>query len=86
MDIICSTDRYSPSDRAVFNSVRKLKGLHSLADVTLVDGKTVDPFMFNREPSDSSRVFCSSRVTMTFCVTSPSTTMSLDLWCHALND
>jgi hypothetical protein len=29
---------------------------------------------------------CSNRVTMTFCVTSPPTTMSLDLWCHALKD
>jgi hypothetical protein len=57
MDIICSTDIYSPSDRAVFNRVWKFKGLHSLADVTLVDGKTVDPFVFNRQPSDSSRVY-----------------------------
>jgi hypothetical protein len=57
MDVICKTDLYSPSDRAVFNRVRKFKGLHSLANVTLADGKTVDPFVFTRDPSDSSRVF-----------------------------
>lgn len=57
MDVICGTDLYSPSDRAAFNRVRKFKGLHSLADLTLVDGKTVDPFVFTRDPSDSSRVF-----------------------------
>ena len=57
MDAICSTDIYSPADRVVFNRVWKYKGLHSEADITLVDGKTIDPFVFNREPSDSRRVF-----------------------------
>jgi hypothetical protein len=57
MDVICSTDIYSPADRAVFNRVRKFKGLHSVADITLVDGRTVDPFVFTKDPSDSRRVF-----------------------------
>jgi hypothetical protein len=57
MDLVCSNDLYSPTDRKTFNRVRQIKGLHSVADVTLVDGKTIDPFVFTREPSISSRVF-----------------------------
>jgi hypothetical protein len=63
MDVICSQDLYTPADRLAFNRVCKFKGLHSVADVTLVDGRSIDPFVFTREPSDSSRVFSVERPT-----------------------
>jgi hypothetical protein len=63
MDTVCSTDLYSPAECLAFNRVRKFKGLHSVADVSLVDGITIDPFVFTREPSDSSHVFLVERPT-----------------------
>ena len=61
MDVICATDLYSPAQREVINCVRKFKGIHSLADIVLCDGRTVDPVVLSREPSDSSRVFSEER-------------------------
>lgn len=63
MDTVCSTDLYSSAERLAFNRVRKFKCLHGVADVTLVDGVTINPFVFTREPSDSSRVFSVERPT-----------------------
>ena len=37
--------------------VRRYKGLFSIGDFVLMDGRTIDPFVLTREPSDSSRVF-----------------------------
>lgn len=41
----------------IINAVRKHKGIHSLADCTLCDGRTIDPWVMTDAPSDSSRVF-----------------------------
>lgn len=41
----------------VINRVRKFKGLHSIADLLLCDGRTVDPWVLTTDGSDSSRVF-----------------------------
>jgi hypothetical protein len=57
MDRICSTDIFTASQRLRINRVWKYKGIHSVGDFTLCDGRTPDPFIFTREPSDSSRVF-----------------------------
>ena len=57
MDVVCSTDLYTATQREIINRVRKFKGLHSLADITLCDGRTVDPKVMTTDPSDSSRVF-----------------------------
>ena len=37
--------------------MRKYKGIHSVADFVLCDRRTIDPWVLNREPSDSARVF-----------------------------
>lgn len=63
MDIICSTDLYSPLQREAINRVRKFLGLHSLADVVLCDGRTVDPLVLTRQPVPSSREFSVERPT-----------------------
>lgn len=63
MDIICSSDLFSCSDWTAINRVRKFKGIHSVADFVLCDGRTVDPWVFTSEPSDSSRVFSIERPT-----------------------
>ena len=57
MGLICDNDRYTPDQRERINRVRKFKGLHSVADFVLCDGRTPDPFIFTKEPSDSSRFF-----------------------------
>ena len=57
MAVICCMDLYTALDREIINRVRKFKGLHSMGDLVLCDGRTVDPFALSREPSDSSRVF-----------------------------
>ena len=57
MDVICETDLYSPSDREIINRVRKFLGVHSLADVVLCDGRTIDPVVLGRRPLVSSREF-----------------------------
>ena len=57
MGLICDNDRYTPNQREQINRVRKFKGLHSVGDFVLCDGRTPDPFVFTREPLDSSRVF-----------------------------
>jgi hypothetical protein len=57
MGLICDNDRYTPNQREQINRVQKFKGLHSVGDFVLCDGRTPDPFVFTREPSDSSRVF-----------------------------
>eukprot|EP00956_Cyclotella_meneghiniana_P034366 scaffold104037_cov45-Cyclotella_meneghiniana.AAC.3 len=57
MDLICSTDLFSQSAWRSINRVRKYKGLHSLANIVLCDGRTVDPWVLTTEGSDSSRVF-----------------------------
>jgi hypothetical protein len=63
MDIWCSNELYSSAHKLILNRVRKYKGFHSLGDVTLVDGVTIDPFALTDEPSDSSRVFSVERPT-----------------------
>eukprot|EP00956_Cyclotella_meneghiniana_P043229 scaffold259317_cov96-Cyclotella_meneghiniana.AAC.3 len=45
------------SDWRAINRVRKYKGVHSLADMVLCDGRTVDPWVLTTEGSDSSCVF-----------------------------
>ena len=57
MDCVCSTDLYTHEHREAINRVRKFKGLHSLADLTLCDGTTVDPWVLSRDKSLSKRVF-----------------------------
>jgi hypothetical protein len=63
MDIWCSSDLYGSAHKLILNRVRKFKGFHSLGDVTLADGVTIDPFALTDEPSDSSRVFSVERPT-----------------------
>ena len=57
MDIICSQDIYTAAQKASINRVQQHKGLHSLRDITLCDGRTIDQSIFTCERSDSSRVF-----------------------------
>lgn len=57
MDVVCSNDFYSSRQWEAINRVRKFKGLHSIADLVLCDGVTVDPWVLTKDPSDSSRVF-----------------------------
>lgn len=57
MEVICAVDIFSRSDWVAINRVRKYKGLHSIADFLLCDGRTVDPWVLSPEPSDSSPVF-----------------------------
>ena len=63
MDVICSSDLFDCNDWAAINRVRKFKGVHSVADFVLCDGRTVDPWVFTNEPSDSSRIFSVERPT-----------------------
>jgi hypothetical protein len=57
MGKICETDLFTANQRLRINRVRKHKGIHSVGDFVLCDGRTPDPFIFNRDASDSSRVF-----------------------------
>jgi hypothetical protein len=63
MEVICSTDLFTRAEWCSINRVRKFKGVHSLADITLCDGKTIDPWVYTRQPGDSSRVFSVERPT-----------------------
>lgn len=59
MDIVTSTNIY-PVDWELAGQrqrVRRYKGLHSMADFVLMDGWTIDAFVLNKDPSDSSQVF-----------------------------
>ena len=51
MDVVCSKDLYTPSQREVINIVCKYKGIHSLVDTVLCDGRTIDPVVLTRQPS-----------------------------------
>eukprot|EP00956_Cyclotella_meneghiniana_P031687 scaffold83869_cov45-Cyclotella_meneghiniana.AAC.7 len=57
MDVICATDLFPKSDWRAINRVRKYKGVHSLADIVLCDGRTLDPWVLTTEGSDSTHVF-----------------------------
>ena len=57
MGKICETDLFTANQHLRINRVRKHKGIHSVGDFVLCDGRTPDPFIFNRNASDSSRVF-----------------------------
>lgn len=63
MAMVCPSHTYSHSDWTAINWVCKYKGLHSLADITLCDGKTLDCTILTRSPSDSSHVFSIERPT-----------------------
>jgi hypothetical protein len=63
MDIICSSDLFSRGDWAAISRVRNFKGIHSVADFVLCDGRTVHPWVFSTDPLDSSRVFLVERPT-----------------------
>jgi hypothetical protein len=69
MEVICSMDIFSRADWIAINRVRKYKGLHSIADFLLCDGRTVDPWVLTNAPSDSSRVFSVGKPTRAdFCL------------------
>ena len=57
MDVICSTDLFTPLEWSLINRVRKYKGVHSIGDFTLCDGSSIDPWILTEEPGTSSRVF-----------------------------
>ena len=57
MDEIILLDWYSPPDLVRINRVRKLKQVHCLGDITLADGRTTKPTMFNRAQGTSSLPF-----------------------------
>lgn len=63
MELICCTDIYTPRQREAINGVRKFKGLHSLADLVLCDGRTMAPFALSSEPSRSKQIFLVERPT-----------------------
>lgn len=63
MDIVCSQDIYTSAQKASINRVRRHKGLHCLGDITLCDGRTIDQSIFNKDRSDSSRVFSTEKPT-----------------------
>jgi hypothetical protein len=57
MEVICSTDIFTKAQWAAINRVRRYKGLHSIADLVFCDGRTINPWVLNTEPSRSTRVF-----------------------------
>jgi hypothetical protein len=57
MEWVCPSPLFSKGEWLGINRVRKFKGIHSVADFVLCDGRTVDPWVLTREPSDSARVF-----------------------------
>jgi hypothetical protein len=63
MSVICAVDIFSKAEWILINRVRKYKGVHSIADLLLCDGRTVDPWILNTESSDSTRVFSVERPT-----------------------
>lgn len=63
MAVICAVDIFSKAEWVVINRVRKYKGVHSIADLLLCDGRTVDPWVLTTASSDSSRVFSVERPT-----------------------
>lgn len=63
MDTICQSDIFTKEHKIKINRVRKHKAVHSIADLTLCDGVSIDPSVWTREPSHSSRVFSEERPT-----------------------
>ena len=63
MDIVTATDVFSAVEWAIINRVRRFLGLHSLTDLCLCDGRTVDPVVLSCTPSTSSRLFSIERPT-----------------------
>ena len=61
MSAVIALGVYSRSQLVVVNRVRKFKGIHSVADMVLCDGCTIDRWFLTREPSRSTRVFSEER-------------------------
>ena len=57
MDTITDLVIYSTADWVKLNRVRKFKGVHSVGDLVLCDGRTIDPLMLDRRPGDSTHDF-----------------------------
>ena len=57
MDTICQSDIFTKEHRIRIDRVRKHKAIHSIADLTLCDGVSIDPSVWTREPSHSSPLF-----------------------------
>jgi hypothetical protein len=57
MDALCDLRIYSAAQWIWLNRVRKFKGVHTIGDMVLCDGRTLDPAMLTRGASDSDRIF-----------------------------
>ena len=57
MDVICQSDIFTKEHKVRINRVRKHKAIHSIADLTLCDGRSVSPSVWTRQVGNSSRVF-----------------------------
>ena len=56
MDALCDLRIYSAAQWIRLNRVRKFKGVHTIGDMVLCDGRTLDPAIVTRGTSNSSRI------------------------------
>ena len=63
MDWVVRSGPFTAAEIIKINRVRKFKGVHSVADFLLCDGRTVNRWVLTRDPSQSTRVFSEERPT-----------------------